>query len=108
MDFLKRLFGNSGSAEDAKNRLRFVLIHDRTELPPGMLDLIKDDIISVISRRINIDREHVEVNISTDGPENKLLVDIPLLGISSGETGAVKGTAKRSLNTKQGGKKGSR
>lgn len=79
MNTLKRLFGIRNSADAAKQRLRFVLIHDRAEIPPGLLDLIKDDIIAVISRRLPIDRSQVSVNIDNAGNENRLLVDIPLL-----------------------------
>ena len=79
MNALKQLLKGRNSADTAKQRLRFVLIHDRAEIPPGMLDLIKDDIIAVISRRMPIDRANVTVNIDNAGRENRLLVDIPLL-----------------------------
>lgn len=76
-------FGSNGKkiapAASAKQRLQFVLVHDRNEIPPGMLELIKDDIIAVISRRINIDRSNVEVHITHESSEGKLIVDIPLL-----------------------------
>jgi cell division topological specificity factor len=98
MEFLRRLFGSSSSAETAKQRLRFVLIHDRAEIPPGMLELIKDDIIAVISRRINIDRDNVEVNVNNSGPESKLLVDIPILPDNVRETGRQRGTPQRPQN----------
>ena len=96
MDFLKRIFGNNkSSALDAKQRLRFVLIHDRAEIPPGMLELIKDDIIAVISRRINIDRENVEVNINNEGVESLLSVDIPILPDMAQGSGRVRGSPAR-------------
>jgi cell division topological specificity factor len=79
MNTLKQLFKGRNSADTAKQRLRFVLIHDRAEIPPGVLELIKDDIIAVISRRLPIDRTSVSVNIDHAGDENRLLVDIPLL-----------------------------
>ena len=82
MNALKQLFKGRHSADEAKQRLRFVLIHDRAEIPPGVLDLIKDDIIAVISRRLPIDRNSVSVNIDVAGDENRLLVDIPLLAES--------------------------
>lgn len=80
MNSLKQLFkGHNSAADTAKQRLRFVLIHDRAEIPPGMLDLIKDDIIAVISRRVSIDRANVSVQVDNAGNEDRLLVDIPLL-----------------------------
>ncbi len=80
MNALKQLFkGHDSPANTAKQRLRVVLIHDRTEIPAGMLELIKDDVISVISRRVPIDRANVTVHVDNAGNENRLLVDIPLL-----------------------------
>ncbi|MCX6017810.1 MAG: cell division topological specificity factor MinE [Chloroflexi bacterium] len=70
---------STSSAGSAKQRLQFVLVHDRNEIPPGMLELIKDDVIAVISRRIHIDRANVEVHVTHEASEGKLVVDIPLL-----------------------------
>jgi cell division topological specificity factor len=79
MNTIRQLFRGHNSADTAKQRLRFVLIHDRAEIPPGLLEMIKDDIIAVISRRVPIDRANVTVSIDNAGQENRLLVDIPLL-----------------------------
>ncbi|HEY3289381.1 MAG TPA: cell division topological specificity factor MinE [Anaerolineae bacterium] len=79
MNVLKGFLKGRNSAGEAKQRLRFVLIHDRAEIPPGVLDLIKDDIIAVISRRLPIDRASVNVNLDIAGDENRIFVDIPLL-----------------------------
>jgi cell division topological specificity factor len=96
MSFFDKLFGRKTSAETAKQRLRFVLVHDRAEIPPGVLALIKDDIIAVISRRVNIDRDHVQVNVTHEDTESKLLVDIPLIPSMDGnQPGRVTGTPAR-------------
>jgi cell division topological specificity factor len=96
MGFFDRFFGTRSSAETAKQRLQLVLIHDRAEIPPGVLALIRDDIIAVISRRVNIDRDRVEVNITHEAKSSKLLVDIPLLGSSDGNApGRAQGAPQR-------------
>ncbi len=87
----------TSAAGSAKQRLQFVLVHDRSEIPPGMLELIKDDIIAVISRRVNIDRENVSVQINHESSEGKLLVDIPLLQDPVERAGRMQGAAKRPL-----------
>jgi cell division topological specificity factor len=79
MSFFDKLFQRN-SAGAAKNRLKVVLIHDRAEIPPGVLDEIKNDIVAVISRRLNIDAPHVAVNVDDESGERRLLVDIPILG----------------------------
>ncbi len=99
MDFLKKLFGGgpstSNSAQAAKRRLLEVVVHDRAELPPGMLDLIRDDIVAVVSRRIKIDREQVSVEVNNIGTKSVVSVDVALLADSSREGGRVSGSRRR-------------
>ena len=54
------LFGRKKSANSAKERLQLVLIHDRTDLSPAQLELLKDDLIATISRHIDIDPTSVQ------------------------------------------------
>jgi cell division topological specificity factor len=89
MNFLRKLIsrGEPSSSEVAKQRLQLVLIHDRANISPGLLGLIKDEIISVISRHIEIDRNGVEINLSQQGRESRLVADIPLSGAGTGGSG---------------------
>jgi cell division topological specificity factor len=66
------------SAQQAKERLQLVLIHDRTDLSPTEMAALKDELIEVISRHIEIDPNAVNIEISQDGREQRLLADIPL------------------------------
>lgn len=74
------LFGHKKSANSAKERLQLVLIHDRTDLNPAQLELLKDDLIATISRHIEIDPSGVSINVAQDGREQRLVADIPLKG----------------------------
>jgi cell division topological specificity factor len=85
MSFMNRILGRSpDSAHIAKERLQLVLAHDRTHISPETLEKLKDEIINVISRHIEIDRANVEVTISRNADGNRLVADIPVLGIRSG------------------------
>jgi cell division topological specificity factor len=64
--------------EIAAQRLRLVLAHDRANLSPGMLDMLKDEIIAVISRHLDIDADKVEVSFTEDQRETRLVADIPI------------------------------
>ena len=80
MNFLKRLFARpSKSADTAKERLQFVLAHDRADITPETLDLLKDEVISVISKYVEIDRDHVEITISNVANIQRLVANIPVL-----------------------------
>lgn len=66
------------SARQAKERLKLVLIHDRTDLTPGTLDLLKDELITVISKHVDIDSSAVRIEMAQDGRRQRLIADIPL------------------------------
>jgi len=82
MSFFERLIGRrdkSSSGEVAKERLRLVLAHDRADISPALLDMLKDEIVTVISRHVAIDVESVQVTFSQSARETRLVADIPLL-----------------------------
>jgi cell division topological specificity factor len=80
---LERVFGRDRkSANQAKERLKLVLIHDRTDLSPGALQSLKDELIDVISRYVEIDPHAVKIEMEQDGREQRLLADIPLRPVS--------------------------
>jgi len=62
----------------AAKRLRVVLTHDRANISPGMLEVLKDEIIAVISKHLDIDTENVNVNFTEDQRETRLVADIPV------------------------------
>lgn len=66
------------SASLAKERLKLVLIHDRIELPPGVMEDLKEDLIRVISRHVNVDRDSVHIEFAQEGRNQRLIADIPL------------------------------
>ena len=82
MSFFDRLFGRKNSAENAKERLQLVLIHDRTDLTPAELDSLRDDLIATISRHVEIDAQSVQIGVEHDGRSQRLVADIPLKAAS--------------------------
>ncbi len=67
------------SRQVAKDRLKLVLIHDRTDVSPAVLEQLKDELIAVISKFVDIDRDGVEVKLTQEQTESRLVADIPLL-----------------------------
>jgi len=77
--FLDRLFHREpSSASQAKERLKLVLIHDRTDIAPGVMDALRDELIAVISRHVDIDPTAVRIEMTQEGREQRLIADIPL------------------------------
>ncbi len=75
------------SAESAKERLQLVLIHDRTDLSPAELTSLKDELIQVISRHIEIDADAVQIDLQHDGRSQRLVADIPLRSVTRRRAG---------------------
>jgi cell division topological specificity factor len=71
-------FNRDKSASAAKERLQLVLIHDRSDLPPGVMEELRDGIINVLSRYIKVDKSNVRIEIAQSGREQRLIADIPL------------------------------
>ncbi len=66
------------SAGQAKERLKLVLINDRTDLTNAELEELKNELLEVISRHIDIDPAAVTITMAQEGREQRLLADIPL------------------------------
>lgn len=83
MGFLNRIFGPKpqSSSEIAKERLQLVLVQDRFKISPEMLERLKDDLIKVISRYVEIEAEGVQVNFTQTRHQSRLVADIPVVGV---------------------------
>ena len=68
----------------AKKRLQFVLIADRAGCTPEILEMIKDDMIRVISKYMEIDTNGLEIKITqvehldSSGQLPLLYVSVPI------------------------------
>jgi cell division topological specificity factor len=69
---------NRQSADEAKERLKLVLIHDRTDLSQEELEVMKNELLAVISKHVEIEPEAVRITMKQEGREQKLTADIPL------------------------------
>ena len=82
LEFITRLFSrNGGSKNIAKERLRLVLVHDRTSISPQLLETLKNEMIQVISKYMEIDESALEVNLDSSGNTVALVANIPVKGM---------------------------
>ena len=86
MDFLKRFFGGSSrdSARTARDRLRIVLIHDRTDISPQLLENLRMEMIAVLTRYMDIDTDKIELDLDRDDQSVALVANVPVLRIKRG------------------------
>lgn len=71
------------SKEIAKDRLKVVLIHDRANISPEIMQAIKNDIIEVISHYVDIDKKEMEISLENDSESVALLANIPITRIKN-------------------------
>lgn len=80
----KKSSNKSGSI--AKDRLQLVLTGDRTSITPEMLDMIKGEIIKVISNYVSVDTSNMDIKItrkkSEKGNVSSLEADIPIVPVN--------------------------
>jgi len=69
---------NPTPGELAKERLKVLLVHDRLKLNPAQLELIRQEILEVVSRRLSIDEELVQVNLTDADGAEMLYANMPI------------------------------
>ena len=78
-NFMKLFGGKSeSSSEQAHKRLKFVLIHDRANVSPEVMEHIKNDIIKVISNYMEIDQKGMDISLENDEDAVALVANIPV------------------------------
>jgi len=85
LELFKLLTKKKESSKDvAKERLKLVLIHDRSNVSPQFLEMVKSEIIKVIQNYMEIDEESLDIQLtrtSSDDGERivpALVANIPI------------------------------
>ncbi len=78
------LFKKKSSGSVAKDRLKLLLVSDRANCSPELMEMIKNDIINVISKYMEIDAEGLDIQITqtesegNNGSVPALYANIPI------------------------------
>lgn len=57
-------FHKSNSGEIARSRLKLLLVSDKVHCSPGFLELIRDDLVGVLSRYMEVDSGQVDIRLT--------------------------------------------
>ena len=71
------------SSEIARQRLRLVLIQDRVELSPDVMQQMKQDILEVVSRYMVVDEDFIEFEVRRLEELIMLVSNIEIKDVSS-------------------------
>ena len=78
------IFKKKSSGDVAKDRLKLLLVSDRADCSPDVMEAIKNDIIQVISKYTEIDAEGLDIQITqtesetNNGTVPALYANIPI------------------------------
>jgi cell division topological specificity factor len=82
MDIVNMFTKKPSSKDIARDRLKLVLAHDRVNCSPQLLEMIKADIMKVISNYVDIDEDDSIVEISPADPEQNITVPLLVANIA--------------------------
>ena len=84
MGLMDVFFKKKASGDMAKDRLKLLLVSDRANCSPEVMEMIKNDIIKVISKYMEIDAEALDIQITQTESEGEngavpaLFANIPI------------------------------
>lgn len=69
----------SNAKDVAVNRMRLVLMQDRTNLTPFLLEKMRGEMIDVLAKYVEMDKEALELNFEQEGDQMALMLSIPVI-----------------------------
>ena len=80
LGFFRQTDKKEDNAKDiACNRLRVVLMQDRTNLTPELMEKMRQELIDLLSKYVEMDKEALELNFEQEGNQMALMLSIPVL-----------------------------
>ena len=85
-DILDMLFlrnSNKNSRQEAKRRLQVVIAHDRASIAPDIISAMREEILDVVARYVDINREEMEFGLENSDRITALTVNLPIRQIKT-------------------------
>lgn len=70
--------GSRSSREIAKERLKLMLIQDRVQISPGLMEEIKEAFLTSLGKYLDVDREKAELSLQIGEKHSQLVATVPI------------------------------
>jgi cell division topological specificity factor len=83
IELLERLFGRdqNTSRTKVKQRLKFILAHDRAAISPQIFEQMRREIMQVVSKYVELEEENIEINLESDRDLTAVIANLPIRAI---------------------------
>ncbi|MFP4134305.1 MAG: cell division topological specificity factor MinE [Halothece sp.] len=81
MAILDRLFNRNtakSSSQEAKKRLKLIVAHDRSGLSEETLEAMRQEILEVVARYVEIDTNSTEFSLESEEGMTALIANLPI------------------------------
>ena len=79
LSLFKQTEKEENAKDVARNRLRVVLMQDRTNLTPELLQRMRKELVELLSKYVEMDKEALELNFDQEGDQMALMLSIPVI-----------------------------
>lgn len=69
------------SREIAKERLKLILVHDRSLLSDDQFERMKEELVNVLSKYFEIEKNEIKIDIQRDSPRTVLEATVPVISV---------------------------
>ncbi|MFH1152885.1 MAG: cell division topological specificity factor MinE [Pseudomonadota bacterium] len=78
---IRKVMGHKPSKETAKKRLQFALVYDKLEVNDSTLSDLQKDIVEVILKYFEIDKDALQLEVQRDKDVSALVFNTPILNV---------------------------